>query len=196
MTNSAVRRAITIVALCNLAYFFVEGTVALRIGSASLLADSADFFEDATVNFLILMALGWSALARRRVGYVLALVLLLPAIAFLATLWAKAAHPVPPDAFSLSITGIGALVVNLGCALLLARVRHVHGSLTRAAFLSARNDAFANVGIIAAGLVTLIQPSVWPDIIVGLAIAWMNFDAAKEVWEAARSEGDGLDPEP
>lgn len=196
MTNSAVRRAITIVALCNIAYFFVEGTVALRIGSASLLADSADFFEDATVNFLILMALGWSALARRRVGYVLALVLLLPAIAFLATLWAKAAHPVPPDAFSLSITGIGALVVNLGCALLLARVRHVHGSLTRAAFLSARNDAFANVGIIAAGLVTLIQPSVWPDIIVGLAIAWMNFDAAKEVWEAARSEGDGLDPEP
>jgi Co/Zn/Cd efflux system component len=196
MTNSAVRRAITIVALCNLAYFFVEGTVALRIGSASLLADSADFFEDATVNFLILMALGWSALARRRVGFMLALVLLLPAIAFLATLWAKAAHPVPPDAFSLSITGLGALVVNLGCALLLARVRHVHGSLTRAAFLSARNDAFANVGIIAAGLVTLIQPSIWPDIIVGLAIAWMNLDAAKEVWEAARSEGEGSDPEP
>lgn len=58
MTGSTVRRAIVIVALCNLAYFFIEGTVALRIGSASLLADSADFFEDATVNFLILMALG------------------------------------------------------------------------------------------------------------------------------------------
>lgn len=111
----------------------------------------------------------------------LALVLLLPAIAFLATLWANVTNPLPPDAFSLSITGLGALVINLGCALLLARVRHVHGSLTRAAFLSARNDAFANVGNIGAGVVTLIQPSVWPDIIVGLAIAWMNLDAAKEV---------------
>lgn len=196
MTITTVRRAIVIVALCNLAYFFVEGTVALRIGSASLLADSADFFEDATVNFLILMALGWSALARRRVGYLLALVLLLPAIAFLATLWSKVSHPLPPDAFTLSITGLGALVVNLGCALLLARVRHVHGSLTRAAFLSARNDACANVGIIGAGLVTLVWPSVWPDIVVGLAIAWMNLDAAKEVWEAARSEGEQLEPEP
>ena len=103
---------------------------------------------------------------------------------------------IPPDAFALSITGLGALVVNLGCALLLARVRHVHGSLTRAAFPSARNDTFANVGIIGAGLVTLGWSSVWPDIVVGLAIAWMNLDAAKEVWEAARSEGEELEPEP
>lgn len=195
MTSNAVRRTIAVVAFLNLAYFFVEGTVALRIGSASLLADSADFFEDAAVNVLILMALGWSVLARRRVGHILALVLLLPAIAFLATLWTKVMHPLPPDAFSLSITGLGALVINLGCALLLVRVRHVHGSLTRAAFLSARNDAVANIGIIAAGLITLVLPSVWPDIIVGLAIAWMNLDAAKEVWEAARTEGEGLDPE-
>lgn len=196
MTSNAVRRAIAVVALFNLAYFFVEGTVALRIGSASLLADSADFFEDAAVNFLILMALGWTTLARRRVGHMLALILLLPAIAFLATLWTKVTNPLPPDAFSLSITGLGALVINLGCALLLVRVRHVHGSLTRAAFLSARNDAVANIGIIAAGLITLVLPSVWPDIVVGLAIAWMNLDAAKEVWEAARNEGEGLDPEP
>lgn len=194
MTSAPVRRAVAIVAVLNLAYFFVEGAVALRIGSTSLLADSADFFEDATVNFLIMMALGWSALARRRVGHALAFVLLLPAIAFLATLWSKFQHPLPPDAFSLSITGLGALVVNVGCALLLARVRHAHGSLTRAAFLSARNDAFANVGIIAAGLVTLFLPSIWPDIIVGLAIAWTNLDAAKEVWEAARSERDGAEP--
>lgn len=196
MTSNAVRRAIAVVALLNLAYFFVEGTVALRIGSASLLADSADFFEDAAVNFLILMALGWTTLARRRVGHMLALILLLPAIAFLATLWTKVTNPLPPDAFSLSITGLGALVINLGCALLLVRARHVHGSLTRAAFLSARNDAVANIGIIAAGLITLVLPSVWPDIVVGLAIAWMNLDAAKEVWEAARNEGEGLDPEP
>jgi Co/Zn/Cd efflux system component len=39
-------------------------------------------------------------------------------------------------------------VVNAGCALLLARYRQHGGSLKHAAFLSARNDAFANIGII------------------------------------------------
>lgn len=36
-----------IVALLNLAYFFVEFTVALIIGSVSLFADSVDFLEGA-----------------------------------------------------------------------------------------------------------------------------------------------------
>lgn len=72
---------------------------------------------------------------------------------------------------------------------MLARFRAHSGSLTRAAFLSARNDAIANVGIILAGLVTAyLWLSVWPDVIVGLAIAAMNVDAAREVWEAAREE--------
>jgi hypothetical protein len=49
------------------------------------------------------------------------------------------------------LTGSGALLVNLSCAFILARVRHAGGSLSRAAFLSARNDVLANVAIIGAG---------------------------------------------
>jgi Co/Zn/Cd efflux system component len=88
----------------------------------------------------------------------------------------------------LSLTGAGALVVNLSCALLLARFRHHRGSLTKAAFLSARNDALGNVAIIGAGLITANTLSVWPDLIVGLGIVVMNADAAREVWRAARAE--------
>ena len=82
--------------------------------------------------------------------------------------------------------------MNLFCAFLLASHRHRGGSLTRAAFLSARNDAFANLAIIAAGLVTaVLWTSAWPDLIVGLGIAAMNADAAREVWTAAREEHRG-----
>jgi hypothetical protein len=49
------------VALLNLGYFTIEFGVARAIGSVSLFADSIDFLEDATVNGLILIALGWSA---------------------------------------------------------------------------------------------------------------------------------------
>jgi len=186
--DAQLRRAVRLVALLNLAYFGVEFAVALSIGSVSLFADSVDFLEDAAVNLLILAALAWSAPRRALVGMALAGILLIPAAAFLWMLWRKFEHPVAPAAVGLSLTGLGALAVNLTCAFILARVRDHAGSLTKAAFLSARNDAIANVAIIAAGGVTLLVPSVWPDVLVGLGIAAMNLDAARAVWTAARQE--------
>ncbi|WP_416361751.1 cation transporter [Mesorhizobium sp. AR02] len=188
-SNDALRRVVLLVALLNLGYFGVEFTVALAIGSVSLFADSIDFLEDASVNLLILLALGWSMRARSRVGMALALILLVPGLATLWTAWEKFNSPVPPQPLALMLTGLGALVVNLSCAYMLAAYRHHSGSLTRAAFLSARNDAFANIAIIAAGLVTaFLWRSAWPDLVVGLGIAALNADAAREVWEAAREE--------
>lgn len=187
-TDGDLKRVVLIVALLNLGYFGVEFAVALSIGSVSLFADSIDFLEDASVNLLILTALGWSLVARARVGMVLAAILLIPGLATLWTAWGKFGVPLPPDPIPLTLAGGGALMVNLGCAFLLARYRAHSGSLTRAAFLSARNDAFANVAIIAAGFVTLFTHSAWPDLIVGLGIAIMNADAAREVWTAAREE--------
>ncbi len=178
-----------VVAGLNLLYFGVEFTVALRIGSVSLFADSVDFLEDASVNLLISVALGWTATRRARMGVVLSLVLLAPAAATLWTAWSKMASPSVPAPFPLSLTASGALAVNLFCAVLLARFRHHAGSLTRAAFLSARNDAAANVAIIAAGSVTaFLWRSAWPDLVVGIGIAVLNADAAREVWRAARRE--------
>lgn len=187
-TDAAFRRAVLIVALANFAYFFVEFGVAQRIGSVSLFADSVDFLEDTSVNVLILLALGWSPKARARVGMLLAAILLVPTAALLWTAWQKFLSPAPPQPWLLSTTGFGALIVNVGCAFLLAKFRRHRGSLTTAAFLSARNDAFANIAIIAAGAVTLLWLSGWPDLIVGLGIAAMNADAAKSVWTAARAE--------
>lgn len=193
--DARLRRTVILVALLNLAYFAVEFAVASRIDSVALFADSADFLEDASVNILIFFALAWSSRTRARVGMVMACVLLAPAVAFVWTAWSKFMVPVPPDPFALTLTGLGALAVNLTCALLLVAHRHAQGSLTRAAFLSARNDALANVGIILAGLVTAFWWfSPWPDVIVGMAIAYMNLDAAREIWEAVRAEHKAAQP--
>lgn len=186
--DRAFRRGVALVALLNLGYFGIEFAVALAIGSVSLFADSIDFLEDASVNFLIFAAVGWSAARRAGVGRVLAGVLLVPTFALLWALWNKIGSPVPPEPLSLGVTGAGALLVNLSCALLLARHRHRGDSLAKGAFLSARNDAIANVAIIGAGLVTAVHRSIWPDVIVGLGIAAMNAGAAREVWIAAREE--------
>lgn len=188
MDGNGFRRAVSIVALLNLAYFGIEFAVALSIGSVSLFADSVDFLEDASVNFLILVALGWAARTRARVGMALAGILLIPGLATLWTAWDKFVAPVPPQPLPLSLAGLGALGINLCCAFLLVRFRHQSGSLSKAAFLSARNDAAANLAIIVAGLVTIYWLSAWPDLIVGLGIAALNIGAAREVWRAAKAE--------
>lgn len=186
--DTGLRQAVLWVACLNLGYFGVEFSVATSIGSVALFADSIDFLEDASVNFLILVALDWSAPRRAVVGAGLAGLLLAPGVAVLWTAWSKFQTFAAPAPVPLSLAGAGALAVNLSCAFLLARHRHHAGSLSRAAFLSARNDALANVAILAAALLTTFWPSAWPDLIVGLGIAAINIDAAREVWQAAREE--------
>jgi len=183
------RRAVRLVALLNLGYFGVEFGVALAIGSVSLFADSIDFLEDTSINLLILAGIGWSAQNRARLGMALAAILLAPSLATLWTAWGKLAAPLAPEPLALSLAGLGALAVNMACAVMLARYRRRGGSLTRAAFLSARNDTFANVAITAAGLATaFLWRTAWPDLIVGLGIAALNVGAAREIWEAAHKE--------
>jgi Co/Zn/Cd efflux system component len=188
-SNHSLSRIVRLVAVLNLGYFGVEFAVARAIGSVSLFADSIDFLEDASVNLLIVVALGWRARNRARLGMVLAGILLVPGLATLWTAWEKFNAPLAPEPLPLSLAGLGALAVNMTCAFMLARYRHHGGSLTRAAFLSARNDALANIAIVAAGLVTaFFWSTAWPDLIVGLGIGVMNADAAREVWIAAQQE--------
>lgn len=187
--DQALRRTVILVAALNCAYFGIEFAVGLAIGSVSLFADSVDFLEDASINVLIAAGLNWSAARRARLGMVLALILLAPATAGLWTAWQKLLTLAPPTALPLTLTGLGALAVNLSCAMMLAKFRDHSGSLTRAAFLSARNDTIANIAIIAAGAATAyLWHSAWPDLIVGVGIAIMNADTAREVWQAAQGE--------
>lgn len=182
------RRAVLIVALLNLAYFFVEIGVAVGIGSVSLFADSVDFLEDTAVNLLIFVALGFTLRRRSVMGKVMAVIICVPAVAAAVALFMKAGNPEPPDPLSLGVTAGGAVVVNLVCALVLARFRDHGGSMTTAAFLAARNDVLVNIAIIAMGVVTWLTLSGWPDIVLGAIIIILNVTAAKEVWEAAENE--------
>lgn len=184
----ALRGTVLAVSLLNLAYMLVEIGVALGIGSVSLVADSVDFFEDFAVNMLIVIALGWPLARRARVGKVMAGIIVLPAIAAFAMAAVKVGDPEPPATGPLFWTGVGSLLVNLVCVGLLARFRADGGSLTRAAWLAARNDLIAGIVLIALAGATALTASGWADIIVGVLLVVLNGGAAKEVWQAATEE--------
>ena len=96
--------------------------------------------------------------------------------------------PVAPDASPVALASLGAIAINGTSAWLLASVRHHGGSLSRAAFLSARNDVLVNVAIIAMALVTLWTDSGWPDLILGCFIIALALHAAHDVWEVSEEE--------
>ena len=186
--DSRARRLVAWVAALNGLGFVVGVTIALVIGSAALFADAADFLEDTLINVLVLTALGWSVASRRKASYALAGLILIPAFAAFGTAAWKVVTGTPPEPVTLSVTAIGALVINLVCAVLLLRLRGADSALVQGAWLAARNDAAANVLILGAGVVMMFWASAWPDIVVGVVIGLINLSAAKEVFEQARAE--------
>ncbi|KGE99606.1 MAG: cation diffusion facilitator family transporter [Actinomyces urogenitalis] len=187
------RRVVGLVVGLNLVGLLTEVAVAAAIGSASLLADAADFLEDVLINALVLAALGWSLAGRRRASTWLAGLILLPALAALATAAWKVVTGAAPDGGALSWTALLALVLNAASALALISLRGRGGALVRGAWLAARNDVLANLLMVAAGILTLAHPSVWPDVVVGSFMAVVNLRAAREVLEQARAEDPALE---
>jgi Co/Zn/Cd efflux system component len=173
-----------VVAILNLLYFFVEFAVALMAGSVSLLADSVDFLEDTAINLLIFLALGWPLARRAAMGKAMALIILGPAAVAGWEAIQRFPEPLAPDVVPVVLASLGAIAINGTSAGLLASVRHRGGSLSRAAFLSARNDVLINMAIIVMAAVTLWTGSGWPDLILGCFIILLAFHAAYEVWEA------------
>ena len=95
-------RIVRLVAALNLADFGIEFIVALRIGSVSLFVDGVDLLEDASIDLLIMMSLGWSVAARARIVMLLAAILLVPGLATRAAdfIGSKAGQPsrrLPPS---------------------------------------------------------------------------------------------------
>jgi Co/Zn/Cd efflux system component len=183
-----VRRVVLLVAAINLAYFFVEFSVAVVADSVSLLADSVDFLEDTSLNLLVFIALGWPLVRRSVMGKVMSLVILGPAVFAGWEAAQRFADPVAPDVVPVVLASLGAVAVNGTSAALLSSVRRQGGSLSAAAFMSARNDVVVNLAIVAMAVVTAWTASGWPDLVLGCLIILLALHAAREVWEVSEEE--------
>ena len=176
-----------LVAILNLAYFFIEFSFALKFGSVSLLADSIDFLEDASINILIFIGLSWTLSARIKLARILALFLLIPVFSVLFSVIRELNNPSIPSGTGISLVATGALVINFACSFILAKFRKDGRNLVIAAYLSARNDAITNVSIIIVGILTIFWPSSVFDIAVGVGIGVLNSNSAIKVWRSART---------
>lgn len=185
--NRHERLILIIVLLINAGMFVAEFSAGLISGSTALLADALDMLADALIYALGLYALGRARYWRARAAFTSGVFQLLLGLGVaVEAIWKMVAGGLP-DAATMGLFGVIALLANTACFLLLARFREGDINL-RATWICSRNDMIGNIGVlIAAGMVTWSGSSV-PDVVIGLLIAAVVMRSAWRIVGEARME--------
>lgn len=181
------RRVLWIALAINLAMFGGEIVAGIASGSRSLQADALDFLGD-SANYAISlgvasMALGWrSRAALLKGGTILAFGLYVLITTLLAALGGGI-----PQAGTMGIVGVIALVANGSVALMLYRYRSGDANM-RSVWICSRNDAIGNLAVLLAAAGVLGTGTAWPDLGVALIMAGLGIWGGLQIIIQARTE--------
>ena len=185
--NSKFRTALWIALIINLAMFVVELIGGAYAHSSSLWADSLDFFGDAVNYGISLAVLGASLYWRATVALVKGLTMAVFGLVVIAKVIYAYMQGIPPEAMTMGLIGILALVANVIAALVLYAFRDGDSNM-KSVWLCSRNDAIGNVAVILAAVGVFGTGSLWPDIIVAVIMAGLGLSAGYHVIKQALLE--------
>ncbi len=163
-------KTLWIVLWINLLLFLTEFTAGIIASSSALMADSLDALGDALVYVVSLYVLARSAKWRASAAMLKGVIMLGFGIAVLVALIERLVSPVVPVASMIGGFGLVALAANSVCLFLLTRHRHDDLNM-ESVWLCSRNDIVANLGVLAAGTGVAVTGNMWPDLLIGGAIA-------------------------
>ncbi len=186
------RRVLWMVLGINAVLFVVEFGVGWWARSTALLADSLDMLGDAFVYAFSLWVLHRGNRWRARAALSKGVVQLVFGLVVLSQAAWRAVEGTPPVADAMAIMGLVALAGNAWAFALLWRHRSDDINMT-STWLCSRNDLIANVAVLAAAAAVWQLDSVWPDVIVGVAIAVLFLRTARDVIGDARAALAGAD---
>ncbi|MFC8753521.1 cation diffusion facilitator family transporter [Pseudomonas oryzihabitans] len=175
-------RVLYIVLTVNAVMFGVEFTAGWLAGSTALLADSLDMFGDASVYALTLFVLHRSDRARAGAALVKGGFMLLFGVLVIADAVRKVILQEVPQADWMGTVGLVALLANTYCFYLLYSHRADDLNM-RSTWICSRNDLVANTSVVLAAVLVAVTGSLWPDVLVGLAIAALLLHSA---WQVSR----------
>ena len=185
--NPAFRRVLWIALALNGGMFVVEIGAGLAAGSAALQADALDFFGDAAnfaiSLFVIDMALRYRALAALGKGITMGLF----GLWVLGTVLWHLLQGTLPDAATMGVVGVAALVVNAASLALLFAFRGGDANM-RSAWICSRNDVLGNAAVLLAALGVFGTGAGWPDLSVATIMAALALQGAVTVIRQSLSE--------
>jgi Co/Zn/Cd efflux system component len=181
------RRALWIALIVNAGMFVGELAAGEIADARSLQADALDFFADAA-NYAISLGVAGLALAwRARAALVKGITL----VALGAYVMIGAALAVfggaSPQPHIMGAVGIAALIANVAVALMLYRFREGDANM-RSVWICSRNDAIANVAVVAAAIGVFGTGTAWPDLVVAAIMATLGISGGVKIIRLAWAE--------
>lgn len=180
-------RVLYIVLIINAAMFLFEFTAGWVISSTALLGDSLDMFGDASVYALTLFVLHRSARTRAGAVLIKGAFMLMFGLVVIGDAVRKSVLGVVPEAEWMGVVGLIALAANTACFMMLYLHRSDDLNM-RSTWLCSRNDLIANTCVLVAAALVALTGTLWPDVMVGLAIAALFLHSAWQVLTEGRKE--------
>lgn len=185
--NSKFRTALWIALFINLAMFFVELIGGAYTHSSALWADSLDFFGDA-VNYAVSLAvLGASLYWRATVALFKGAIMAIFGFVVIAKTIYAYIQGIPPEAITMGVIGVLALIANVISAVVLYAFRDGDSNM-QSVWLCSRNDAIGNVAVIFAAIGVFGTGSMFPDLIVAVIMATLGLTGGYQVIKKANQE--------
>lgn len=181
------RRALWIALIVNAGMFLAELGAGELADSRALQADALDFFGD-SANYAISLgvaglALTWRARASLFKGVTLAVLGVYVMVGALISVFSGAS----PEPRIMGAVGVAALIANVGVALMLYRFRE-GDSNRQSVWICSRNDAIANIAVVAAAFGVFGTGSAWPDLTVAAIMATIGISGGVKIIRLAWSE--------
>lgn len=185
--SAAYRKVLWVCLIANAVMFVAQMVASYAAHSVSLLANSADFFSDAANYGISLYVLNLSLRQKAKAslfkGVSLGFVGLWVAFETLH----HALQPELPEPFIMAAISVVALVVNVGCAVLLFKYRG-GDSNRESVWICSRNDAIGNIAVMIAAAGVFASGTIWPDIIVAAVLGWLAISGAIRIIKSAKKE--------
>lgn len=182
------RRVLLVVLALNVLLVVVLAIAGVLGDSSGLIANALDNASDSVVYAISLFAVGRGARWKARAARVSGVLLLVLAAGVLADAWRRFTSGEAPVGALMMGMGVASAALNLLCVRLLRRIEADDVNIRAATTFSA-NDAVSNVGILVAGALVAWTGRMWPDLVVGVAVALVALWGGIEILRDARRAG-------
>jgi Co/Zn/Cd efflux system component len=185
--NPLFRRILWFALLSNFLMFIVEIIASFTSGSVALQADALDFFGDSVNYGISLFVLGMALSTRAKAALFKGATMAVFGFWVIGSAFYRSSIGTVPDATTMGVVGLIALLVNVAVALMLFRYRSGDSNM-RSIWLCSRNDAIGNIAVMLAAGGVFATATGWPDIFVAALVAGLSISAAIVVLRQAVAE--------
>jgi Co/Zn/Cd efflux system component len=169
------------VLIINFLFFLIEVSTGIISKSMGLVADSLDMLADSFVYGLSLLAVGTTALRKKKIAKIAGYFqITLALIGFIEVIRRFLGHESIPNFTTMISVSIFALVANALCLYLLQKSKSQEAHM-KASMIFTSNDIIINLGVIIAGILVHILDSNKPDLIIGTIVFFIVSQGALRI---------------